>query len=389
MTAQARYVPGDRVAIATPDAWLLVDLPPEHELVQRCWWLLSQSADVDDVLDVLVSGGVRSMPSFALVGRVAGERRAVVRGDVRVVIEGGTTVQASSARGWADEGLPEYATVTLISGRGPNPDDQANPDDLADSEDQADSDDLVMTPGLTMAASVTVETIDVDAATTAGYRPPPGVSPVEETTDFTPFAALTDTERINTAASPGLIDDLPWMTTPGVEGPGSQDSGPGPTPPIAPPIVGPSVIAGRCPAGHLSPPHVLECRVCHTAMPAQTGFETGRPVLGVLHLSTGDDVTLDRGVLFGRAPEIPGDLVERPNIVKLVSPENDISRTHAVVSLEGWFVHVTDLGSTNGTTVTLPGEQPIRLRPHDQHLLEPGAVVSLADEVSFGFEVIA
>jgi hypothetical protein len=57
--------------------------------------------------------------------------------------------------------------------------------------------------------------------------------------------------------------------------------------------------------------------------------------------------------------------------------------------LDGWHVYVRDLGSTNGTVVTLPAQSPLRIRPHDLQLLEPGSVVSLADEVSFTFEVTA
>ena len=39
----------------------------------------------------------------------------------------------------------------------------------------------------------------------------------------------------------------------------------------------------------------------------------------------------------------------RPHLVRLASAENDISRNHAEVILEGWHVLVRDLGSTNGT----------------------------------------
>jgi hypothetical protein len=59
------------------------------------------------------------------------------------------------------------------------------------------------------------------------------------------------------------------------------------------------------------------------------------------------------------------------------------------VVLEGWHVMVRDLGSTNGTTVTLPGYEPARLRPTDQPVLEPGTVVTLADEITMTFEVRA
>jgi hypothetical protein len=148
---------------------------------------------------------------------------------------------------------------------------------------------------------------------------------------------------------------------------------------------GPSVLASRCPAGHLSPANVSLCRVCRAAVAPQEPVETPRPVLGALRLSTGDVVTLDRGVVLGRAPEA-GD-GERPHLVKVLSPSGDISRVHLEVVLEGWHVLVRDLGSTNGSTVTVPGEAPMRVRAHELVAIEPGTEVSLADEVSFRFEV--
>ena len=50
---------------------------------------------------------------------------------------------------------------------------------------------------------------------------------------------------------------------------------------------------------------------------------------------------------------------------------------------------VRDLGSTNGTTVTLPGQEPVRLRPSEEQGIEPGTVITLADEVALTFEVEA
>jgi pSer/pThr/pTyr-binding forkhead associated (FHA) protein len=107
-------------------------------------------------------------------------------------------------------------------------------------------------------------------------------------------------------------------------------------------------------------------------------------------MSTGDLVTLDRGVVLGRSPDADR-LVhgERPHVVKLPSPGQDISRTHLEVSLEDWHVLVTDLNSTNGTLITRPGQEPERLRPDQPTMIEPGTVVSLADELSFTFEATA
>ncbi|SES28506.1 FHA domain-containing protein [Pedococcus cremeus] len=152
---------------------------------------------------------------------------------------------------------------------------------------------------------------------------------------------------------------------------------------------GPLVPAVLCPAGHPSPPHAGTCRTCGRDIPPQQPFQTARPPLGVLRLATGDVVTLDRGVLLGRSPKVRADLpaADRPHLVKVPSPENDISRNHLEVVLEGWHVLVRDLGSTNGTTVALPGQVPVRLRPGDQQVIEPGTILTMADEVSLTFEV--
>jgi hypothetical protein len=151
---------------------------------------------------------------------------------------------------------------------------------------------------------------------------------------------------------------------------------------------GPAVLAVLCSSGHPTPPHGERCRVCGGGIPPQEAFTMPRPPLGVLRLSTGDVVTLDRSVLLGRAPKLGEELAatDRPHVVQVPSPERDVSRNHVEVILEGWHVLIRDLGTTNGTTVTLPGDSPVRLRANDQQVLEPGSVVSMADEVYFTFE---
>jgi len=115
-----------------------------------------------------------------------------------------------------------------------------------------------------------------------------------------------------------------------------------------------------------------------------------RPILGRLVFSNGDVVTLDRGLVLGRSPLLPpGHSGEQPNLVKLNDPTLEISSQHLEVRLDHWFVLVIDLGSTNGTFVTLPGQQPMRLRPGVQQPIERGMVVSLADVLTFTFEVTA
>ncbi len=144
-----------------------------------------------------------------------------------------------------------------------------------------------------------------------------------------------------------------------------------------------------CPSGHVNPPSGATCRRCGAPL-AHDPVPVPRPVLGVLRLSFGDVITLDRGVLMGRNPRTDfagtnGE--ERPHVVKLPSADGDISRTHLRVTLDGWHVLVTDLNSTNGTLVTLPGHDPQQLRPGEPMPVQPGTVVTLAEGIEFRYEV--
>lgn len=104
-------------------------------------------------------------------------------------------------------------------------------------------------------------------------------------------------------------------------------------------------------------------------------------------LSTGLDVTLDRTVLLGRAPQVARVTNrELPRLVAVPSPQQDISRTHAEVRAEGDHVLVTDLHSTNGVHVSRPGEGARRLHPGEPSVVAPGETVDLGDGVTFVVE---
>jgi hypothetical protein len=150
---------------------------------------------------------------------------------------------------------------------------------------------------------------------------------------------------------------------------------------------GPTLLALRCALGHLSPTYSATCRVCGASLADQAPIDVPRPPLGRLALSNGGTVLLDRGVIFGRAPQSDAtDPADRPNLVRLVD-SGEISRIHASVVLDGWQVLLRDLGSQNGTILTLPGHEPEQIRPHEDYVLEPGSVISFADVVTCKFEV--
>jgi hypothetical protein len=167
---------------------------------------------------------------------------------------------------------------------------------------------------------------------------------------------------------------------------------PSPTPTPVPPAGGPTVWAVYCPQGHASPPYSPICRICQMQLPPhQQPVSVPRPALGQLKLGDGRVVVLDRGAVFGRSPRADasgntGAGGVPPHLVKVMLP--DISRLHTEVRLEEWQVLVRDLGSANGSYLTLPGGRPQQMRPMEEYALEPGAVVSLAGSINLTYEVL-
>jgi hypothetical protein len=154
-------------------------------------------------------------------------------------------------------------------------------------------------------------------------------------------------------------------------------------PVFAPSPVDPMIMAVECPYGHSNPPESGACRICGTPIQPQAPRLVGRPVLAVLFASDGSTAELDRAVLVGRAPDPTKSSFKDPRLLTVQSPGHDISRTHVQVAPDGWQIVVTDLQSTNGTTLIRPGG-------YDQHRLPPGepvpvqlgSVLELGDGVS-------
>lgn len=113
----------------------------------------------------------------------------------------------------------------------------------------------------------------------------------------------------------------------------------------------------------------------------------GIPTPARLVLSTGLVVPLDRAVLLGRAPQVARvSNRELPRLITVPSPQQDISRTHAEVRVEGDHVLVTDLDSTNGVHVARPGEGARRLHPGEPSVVALDELVDLGDGVTFSLE---
>ncbi len=398
---------------------------------------------IEAALDILTQAGWRQARDFALAATHGDQVRIVVRGDAFAVVD--TQSEAYDVRSpnrtpWLDTELSGVTHVHLETGL-PEPEPEPEPSGWAlpsafggavgaagtgavgatgtgavAAGAGADAGAAVVGAGAIAADNAPIEEeawpgglasphepVSVDATGFSAPAVPPvggtaAVVPVaapapEETVDPAEAAAPVQAwggERPEQVASEQVVSEPAYTesayTEPAyaepayAESPYLNDDDQAPA--------GPVVLAVLCPQGHTNAPHASHCRVCGEAIPPQQATEVARPALGVLTLTTGDSVDLDRGVLLGRSPKVAPDIPEahRPHLVRVPSPDNDISRNHAEIILDGWYVLLQDLGSTNGTTLTLPGQDPIRLRPHEQTPIEPGAVFTLAEQVSVTFE---
>ncbi|RFA07819.1 hypothetical protein B7R54_00280 [Subtercola boreus] len=124
-----------------------------------------------------------------------------------------------------------------------------------------------------------------------------------------------------------------------------------------------------------------------TGSDQETGSQAAPVSHGSIRLSTGDTVTLDRTVIVGRRPRANRvDADRMPALITVPSPEQDISRNHLEVRIEGRHVLAVDLDTTNGSVLHREGTPPERLTPSEPVLLLDGDVIDIGDGVTLAFE---
>lgn len=91
-------------------------------------------------------------------------------------------------------------------------------------------------------------------------------------------------------------------------------------------------------------------------------------------------ITLDRPSYIGRRPSAPRVVSGAvPRLVRVPSPLREVSSSHLEVRQVGTSVVVTDLRSTNGSVVMLPGTVPRKLRQGESVVVSPGTLVDIGD----------
>ena len=109
-------------------------------------------------------------------------------------------------------------------------------------------------------------------------------------------------------------------------------------------------------------PKPTRARPCRVRIGSQAPFELHVPVY------------------IGRRPRGPrqtgGDQVM---LIEVPSPTREVSASHLLIEQRGREVVVTDLKSTNGTAVTLPGSPRIKLTQGDSIVLPPYSRIEIGD----------
>lgn len=89
---------------------------------------------------------------------------------------------------------------------------------------------------------------------------------------------------------------------------------------------------------------------------------------------------LEHPCVFGRDPH-PPRIVKgvRPRLIAVNSPTREVSETHIEIRQLGSSVIVTDLRSTNGSVVHVPGNAARKLRQGESVVVSAGTLVDIGD----------
>ena len=98
----------------------------------------------------------------------------------------------------------------------------------------------------------------------------------------------------------------------------------------------------------------------------------------VAELDDGREIVVRGLVLLGRNPQ-PGEGEADAELVKLPDESRTVSKTHLALGVDDAGLFVVDRGSTNGSTVTAPGQPTVPVGAFHAVSVVDGSVVSIGD----------
>lgn len=366
---------GGWIAFVVDDRALVLGGPLDEELLEGSWGRLEGGAA--SILELLTSRGLQATPSFALVEPAEGGTRVIVRGAVTVNM-GADAIDGAGAATWIERVLPSAPLSVDVHGA------------------------TSSTAGLPIVrGAVAVARLSRGVATPAPSQSPP-VPPtrsVPDASEETIAALPTDAELESPPAE--VAGATPTDDGAG-NGEGSAENdydylfGATMYRSVSDAAVQPEANGDEHAAGLEDAPGSSDAAVegdhdGATMLVSQLGRPRGRQravrpdaaptaptARVVVTLPGGGRELLDEPLVLGRAPSVSGiPSGQVPRLITVIGGDQDISRSHLRAELQGGTIVVTDLHSKNGTTVTLPGQSPMKLRGGEPTPVIVGTVINL------------
>ncbi len=391
--------PGSWLAIARTGRALVVRSDLASAEISRWWDQLDQPSPLQEALEQLVRDGISSAPSFALLEWTADSVHTIVRGGVTVTVEG-SDARAISGHGVSTWVEARVAGVTRV-------------DIALDDTDAATAVSLPLMSGAVWVSALAVAALPHAAPSTDAQ--PEAVIP-----EAAP-AAMTPPARVQVIPPPPPVtvpsgDDIAEATivdvTSTYQEPPATASGSGYAhlfgetvmrsveeaavrateaveaavlPPPPPP---PARASSATPDGLHDGQTVLQEEVLALRAARKSGARAAQPAPAPaprFSLDSGaHSEDLSTPIIIGRAPSVSKvSRDEIPRLVTISGQDQDISRNHVRVAVEGGTVVVTDLESRNGTQITLPGRSQQQLRAGVPTPVLVGTVIDLGGGITY------
>lgn len=380
------------LAFITPARQLFVGAELDTAVVDRLWSRVRDERGPAGLLETLTAQGLFSTPPFAFVEAGDGDVSVIVRGDA-TVRAGAEQVSGAGATTWIERRLPGGSVGVTLGGRGTA--ELPIEAGVVRASAFATGAGVVTASAPAPAAAVAAPTIVTAPPAQPPAQPsappiaapvpdPPVTAPVSELT----VASLPDEPHVDALAgstdaaeSTGdgydyLFGDTMYRSVEdaAVRPEAEEEHADAPAPATEGDHDGNTVLASsitrtgrqRRPRGAAAPP------------PAPTV---------VVVLPDGSRETLDEALVLGRSPSVSGvPAGQLPRLVTLSGGDQDISRSHVRVALEGGTVVVTDLHSRNGTSVVMPNGDMQKLRGGEPTPVMVGTTIDLGGGVELRVE---
>jgi hypothetical protein len=370
------------LAFITPARQLFVGAELEPAVVDRLWSRLRDERGPAGLLEALTANGLFATPPFAFVEAGDGDVSVIVRGDASVRA-GAEQVSGAGATTWIERRMPGGSVGVTLGGRG--------------------GAELPIEAGVVRASAF---------ATGAAAPPPP--APAQVTSDdFTPppAPAVAPPAPVPTfeappappPAAPPRTDEVSEATVTGVPGEGYdylfgdtmyrsvEDAA------VRPESAEDDAAsdAAEAPAeeeGDHDGSTVLASSITRTGRQRrQRGEKSAAPAPAsvVVVLPGGSREVLDEPLVIGRSPSVAGVPADQlPRLVTITGGDQDISRSHVRVALEGGTVVVTDLHSRNGTSIVMPNGDAQKLRGGEPTPVMVGTRIDLGGGIELSVEEV-